>query len=116
MRLMYCFLLTDASFRPATYTSTLVPPALLLLVTYLAILLVYKSIRSFVGLLIFSLKWMVILGVLGVLLAWHFGNGDVQQGAQNLAQQSGMGASSWLDVFGKCESKGGKGKQTTGHH
>jgi hypothetical protein len=104
--------ISDALYRavlgqpndPPTYTSTLAPPAILIGVTYLAILLVYKSVRSFIGMLIFSLKWAVILGVIGVLVAYHYGNGDVQQGAQSLAQQTGLSSSSWSNMLRNCES------------
>lgn len=89
--------------NPPTYTSTLAPPAILIGVTYLAILLIYKSVRSFVGMLIFSLKWAVILGVIGVLLAYHYGNGDVQQGAQSIASQTGLSSSSWSNIVRNCE-------------
>lgn len=69
--------------------------------TYLAGLLVYRSIRSFFSLLLFSLKWIIILGVLGFILAYHLGNGDMEKGAHEAVQKTGV-----ANAIRKCESLG----------
>lgn len=93
---------------PPSYTSTLVPPAILLLVTYLSFMILYRSIKSMFSLFIFSLKWAVVLGVLILLVAYHLGEGDVQKGARVAAGRTGVDLSggtpnSWTDVLKNCE-------------
>lgn len=95
-------------FRPATYTSTLVPPMVLILVTYLSVMLVYRSIKSFFTFIIFSVKWFAILAALIFIVAYSLGDGNVQQGARAAAQKSGlnMQGNSWADALQSRESLG----------
>ncbi|UZJ54804.1 hypothetical protein CBS101457_004124 [Exobasidium rhododendri] len=87
--------------EPATYTSTLVPPVLLLLVTYLSVMLVYRSIRSFFSFLLFSVKWFAVLAAIMFIVAYSLGNGNVEKGARVAAQKGGlnMQSNSWSDAL-----------------
>lgn len=93
---------------PPTFTSTLVPPFLLLLVTYLSVMLVYRSVKSFFSFLLFSVKWFVILAALIVFVAYSLGNGNVEQGARAAAQRGGLDlrGGSWSEALQKREYQG----------
>lgn len=55
--------------------------------------------------LIFSLKWTVILGLVALLFAYHLGNGDVRQGAQAAAQNSEGITQQIGNTLRQCESR-----------
>jgi hypothetical protein len=78
---------------------------LLILVTYLSLLLAYRSVKSFLAFVLFSVKWFVVLAALVFVVAYSLGNGNVEQGARMAAQKTGinMQGGSWTDMLQRSE-------------
>lgn len=79
---------------------------LLLLVTYLSVMLAYRTVKSFFSFIIFSVKWFVILAALATVVAYSLGNGNLEQGARAAAERSGLdlrNSGSWYDALRRCE-------------
>ena len=69
-------LTTGASNDPTSWTSTLLPPLIALLFAYFSLILAYRTIRSTVLLIIWAVKWGMVLGVALAFWAWWTGQED----------------------------------------
>lgn len=69
-------------------------------------MLAYRTVKSFFGFIIFSIKWFVILAALVAVAAYSLGNGNLEQGARVAAERSGLdlrNSGGWFDAIRKCE-------------
>lgn len=69
-------------------------------------MLAYRTVKSFFGFIIFSIKWFVILAALVAIAAYSLGNGNLEQGARVAAERGGLdlkNSGGWFDAIRKCE-------------
>lgn len=74
---------------PSSWTSTLLPPLVVLITIYFSLLIAYRTLRSTVLLAIWAVKWGLILSVIVGVYAWWTGEHEA-------IKSMGTPKSAWL--------------------
>ncbi|CAO1628209.1 unnamed protein product [Sympodiomycopsis kandeliae] len=61
---------------PSSWSSTLLPPLIALVAGYIALLIAYRTLRSTIALIFWSIKWGIIIGVLLAGYSIYTGRAD----------------------------------------
>ncbi|CAO1629156.1 unnamed protein product [Jaminaea pallidilutea] len=90
-------LVLGVSNDPSSWTSTLLPPIIAILIAYLALLLAWRTLRNAVLLVFWALKWGTIIAIGIAIWAWWTGeSGAVQSVGRTPLHESVISNFNWI--------------------